>query len=62
MLHVPTIREVFLVGTRKRALSVVAPTLWNIIPLEIERLAPILIFFLKGPEDLVSRLEDPKLI
>lgn len=45
MLHVPIIREVLLVGTRKRALSVVAPTLWNIIPLEIESLAPILIFF-----------------
>lgn len=39
MLHVPSPKEAHLMGPR-RAISIVAPFLWNIIPTEI-RLAPL---------------------
>lgn len=53
MLWVPSIREVHLMVSRKRAFFVVAPFLWNTILLEI-RLAPShLDTFLEGPEDVL---------
>ncbi|XP_060124758.1 uncharacterized protein LOC132591228 [Zootoca vivipara] len=36
LLAVPSLREAKLQGTRQRAFSVVAPTLWNALPLEVK--------------------------
>uniref|UniRef100_A0A670II88 Reverse transcriptase domain-containing protein n=1 Tax=Podarcis muralis TaxID=64176 RepID=A0A670II88_PODMU len=44
LLAVPSLREVRLQGTRQRAFSVVAPALWNALPLDVKEINNYLIF------------------
>lgn len=53
-LVVPTLREAWLMDTRRRAFSVVAPLLWNYLPLQIYQAPSLATFRSPGKDGLLN--------